>query len=180
MRRPHASVTLGLRQHPDQDRPQRPVLLAVDQEFGEGSARVGRSPSLHRYGWDERTLSRRRTRTNSRPRPSRSRYASGDQLLWSKGRTCPGLRRRCASMRRSRRGNRVGSYRSSSRSIPTSTARSVRLFAVGSGVPRGWGSHSDSGSPSRRFLKVKQPSSAYHQSFRRDRAAPPRRGYRSP
>jgi hypothetical protein len=28
----------GLAQHPDQHRPQRPVLLAVDQKFGEGAA----------------------------------------------------------------------------------------------------------------------------------------------
>jgi hypothetical protein len=29
---------IGLAQHPDQHRPERPVLLAVDQELGEGSA----------------------------------------------------------------------------------------------------------------------------------------------
>ena len=28
----------GLPQHPDKHRPQRPVLLAVDQELGEGAA----------------------------------------------------------------------------------------------------------------------------------------------
>jgi hypothetical protein len=41
---------IGLSQHPDQHRPERPVLLAVDQELGEGTARSklpgcrGRSP----------------------------------------------------------------------------------------------------------------------------------------
>jgi hypothetical protein len=29
---------LGFSQHADQHRPQRPVLLAVDQQFGEGAA----------------------------------------------------------------------------------------------------------------------------------------------
>jgi hypothetical protein len=31
------SRTVGLPQHPDQDRPERPILLAVDQELGEGA-----------------------------------------------------------------------------------------------------------------------------------------------
>jgi hypothetical protein len=29
---------IGISQHPDQHRPERPVLLAVDQQFGEGTA----------------------------------------------------------------------------------------------------------------------------------------------
>jgi hypothetical protein len=29
-------LAVGLAQHPDEHRPQRPVLLAVDQEFGKG------------------------------------------------------------------------------------------------------------------------------------------------
>jgi hypothetical protein len=33
---PLASL-LGLPQHPDQHRPERPVLLAIDQEFGKGA-----------------------------------------------------------------------------------------------------------------------------------------------
>ena len=32
------SLMLSLPQHPDQHRPKRPVLLAVNQEFGEGAA----------------------------------------------------------------------------------------------------------------------------------------------
>jgi hypothetical protein len=32
---------LGLPEHPDQHRPERPVLLAVDQELGEGCAGFG-------------------------------------------------------------------------------------------------------------------------------------------
>jgi hypothetical protein len=31
-------LTVGLPQHPHQHRPQRPVLLAVDQQLGEGAA----------------------------------------------------------------------------------------------------------------------------------------------
>jgi hypothetical protein len=31
-------LVLGLPQHPDEHRPERPVLLAVDQELGEGAA----------------------------------------------------------------------------------------------------------------------------------------------
>jgi hypothetical protein len=30
-------LALGLSQHPDQHRPERPVLLTVDQELGEGA-----------------------------------------------------------------------------------------------------------------------------------------------
>ena len=37
--RPNALASpLGLPQHPDEHRPERPVLLAVDQELGEGAA----------------------------------------------------------------------------------------------------------------------------------------------
>jgi hypothetical protein len=31
-------LALGLSQHPYEDRPERPILLAVDQELGEGPA----------------------------------------------------------------------------------------------------------------------------------------------
>ena len=31
---------LSLPQHPDEHRPERPILLAVDQEFGEGASRA--------------------------------------------------------------------------------------------------------------------------------------------
>jgi len=31
-------LAIGLPQHPDQHRPVRPVLLAVDQQLGEGAA----------------------------------------------------------------------------------------------------------------------------------------------
>jgi hypothetical protein len=34
-----ALLPLHLPQHPDEHRPQRPVLLAVDQELGEGASR---------------------------------------------------------------------------------------------------------------------------------------------
>ena len=33
-----ARLVVGLPQHPDEHRPERPVLLAVDQELGEGAA----------------------------------------------------------------------------------------------------------------------------------------------
>ncbi|MET1011046.1 MAG: hypothetical protein ABWY83_01575 [Actinomycetota bacterium] len=33
-----SSLVLGLPQHPDAHRSERPILLAVDQEFGEGAA----------------------------------------------------------------------------------------------------------------------------------------------
>ena len=36
---------LGLPQHPDEHRPQRPILLAVDQQLGEG-ARLRVPPEL--------------------------------------------------------------------------------------------------------------------------------------
>ena len=39
------SRAVGLPQHPDEHRPQRPVLLAVDQELGEG-ATLGVPPEL--------------------------------------------------------------------------------------------------------------------------------------
>jgi hypothetical protein len=40
---------VGLPQHPDQHRPQRPILLAVDQQFCEGATlRVG--PELSESG----------------------------------------------------------------------------------------------------------------------------------
>jgi hypothetical protein len=32
------NFSVGLPQHPDQDRPQHPTLLAVDQELGDGAA----------------------------------------------------------------------------------------------------------------------------------------------
>jgi len=31
-------LAVGLPQHPDEHRPERPILLAVDEEFGEGAA----------------------------------------------------------------------------------------------------------------------------------------------
>jgi hypothetical protein len=34
----YLAPTLGVPQHPDQHRPERPILLAVDQELGEGAA----------------------------------------------------------------------------------------------------------------------------------------------
>ena len=34
-------IHLAFAQHADEHRPQRPVLLAVDQEFGEGAALCG-------------------------------------------------------------------------------------------------------------------------------------------
>ena len=36
---------VSLPQHPDQHRPRRPILLAVDQELGEGAA-LGVAPEL--------------------------------------------------------------------------------------------------------------------------------------
>jgi hypothetical protein len=33
------SPGLTFSQHPDEHRPERPILLAVDQEFGEGAGR---------------------------------------------------------------------------------------------------------------------------------------------
>ena len=35
---PVTALAISLLQHPDQRRPERPVLLAVDQESGEGAA----------------------------------------------------------------------------------------------------------------------------------------------
>ena len=37
-RRPVDPLTVGLPQHPDEHRPKRPILLAVDQQLGEGAA----------------------------------------------------------------------------------------------------------------------------------------------
>jgi hypothetical protein len=39
------ATSLSFLQHPEEHRPQRPVLLAVDQEFGEGAA-LGVAPEL--------------------------------------------------------------------------------------------------------------------------------------
>jgi hypothetical protein len=36
---PHLLVNDGFHQHPDKHRPERPILLAVDQELGEGTRR---------------------------------------------------------------------------------------------------------------------------------------------
>jgi len=41
---------LGLPQHPDQHRSERPVLLAVDQELGEGPASLGPPVRADRIG----------------------------------------------------------------------------------------------------------------------------------
>jgi hypothetical protein len=42
---PVSALTVGLPQHADEHRPERPVLLAVDQQLGEGPPRrVGRCP----------------------------------------------------------------------------------------------------------------------------------------
>ena len=38
-------LAIGLAEHPDEHRPERPILLAVDQELGEG-ATLGVAPEL--------------------------------------------------------------------------------------------------------------------------------------
>jgi hypothetical protein len=38
---------LSLSQHPDEHRPKRPILLAVDHEFGEGASRAQVAGSCH-------------------------------------------------------------------------------------------------------------------------------------
>jgi ClpX C4-type zinc finger len=52
---PHVAV--GLPQHPDQHRPESPILLAVDQQLGEGS-HVGRIDTVESRVRIERSWSR--------------------------------------------------------------------------------------------------------------------------
>ena len=45
-----ATRAFGLPQHPDEHRPQRPILLAVDQQLGEGAALHAVATALDRAG----------------------------------------------------------------------------------------------------------------------------------
>ena len=49
----------GLLQHPDQHRPERPVLLAVDQQLGEGAG-LWEAPQMTTSRMIHATLTRRR------------------------------------------------------------------------------------------------------------------------